>query len=254
MLTIVSGAVSVILRKNFLICIIAIIIFLCLDMLKKFSFKHLILIVSLILFAILPLQILQNCFVSESKGIPSAAWVAMGTDINNYFCGPGWYDGTGYDIYVSQDYNSAKTSQIVTQIIQDNWEKTKNDPVSASDFFYKKTISIWTEPVFQSVWSGPLENCNQYTKTRLLKSIYNGYSAENILANSMKLYMILFWGLALLFVWKPQNKHYGWQIVYLIAVGGFMFHIFWEAKSQYIYPYFFTIIPFAAFSFTFFLL
>lgn len=247
-LTIISGSIAVILRKNFLICIIAIVIFLCLDLFKKFSFKHLILMVSIIIFAIIPLKTLQNYFVVESKGVPSTLWIAMGTDIDNNHRGPGWYDGTSYSIYVSEDYNSEKAAQIATQKIKDNLQKMKNSPVSAAKFFAKKVISQWADPVFQSVWSGPLEDCNQYTKTPFLKSIFTGGFAENILSNAMKLYMIIFWGLALMFILKYQDKHYGWQLAYLIVIGGFIFHVFWEAKSQYVYPYFFSIVPFAAFS------
>lgn len=247
-LTIISGSIAVILRKNFLICIIAIVIFLCLDLFKKFSFKHLILIVSLVIFTIIPLKTLQSYFVNESKGVPSTLWIAMGTDIDNDCHGPGWYDGTSYSIFVSEDYNSEKAFQIAIQKIKNNLQKMKNDPASAAKFFYKKIISQWTDPVFQSVWSGPLEDCNQYTKTPFLKSIFNGGFAEDMLSNAMKLYMIIFWGLASIFILKYQNKYHGWQLVFLIVVGGFVFHIFWEAKSQYIYPYFFSIVPFAAFS------
>lgn len=246
--TIISGAIAVILRKNFLICIIAIAIFLCLDLLRRFSFKHLILIISIFVFSIIPLNTLQNYFVPESKGVPSTIWIAMGTDIFNEYPGPGWYDGTSYTVYVSENYNTEKTAQAATQRLNDNLQKIKNQPISAAEFFVKKVVSQWADPVFQAVWSGPLEGYNQYTKTPLLKSIYNGGLAEDILSNAMKFYMIIFWGLALLFVLKHQNKQYGWQLAYLVLIGGFIFHIFWEAKSQYVYPYFFSIVPFAAFS------
>ncbi len=247
-LTIVSGAAAVFLRKNFLICIIAIVIFLCLDLLKRFSFKHLILIASVIILAIVPMSTLQSYFNVEAKGIPSTAWIAMGTDIDNVTKGPGWFDCTSYETYVAEDYDAQKTSQIATQKLKDNLQKMKDSPVTTAVFFSKKVISQWTDPLFQSIWSGPLEDCDQYAKTPFLKSIYNGGFAEDILSNAMKLYMIIFWGLALMFVLKYQDKHYGWQLVYLMAIGGFIFHIIWEAKSQYVYPYFFSIVPFAAFA------
>ena len=35
---------------------------------------------------------------------------------------------------------------------------------------------------------------------------------------------------------------------FLTLIGGFLFHLVWEGKSQYIYPYFFSLMPFAALS------
>jgi len=42
--------------------------------------------------------------------------------------------------------------------------------------------------------------------------------------------------------------HTQWQLPFLLLVGGFLFHTVWEGKSQYIYPYLFGLIPFAAFA------
>lgn len=36
------------------------------------------------------------------------------------------------------------------------------------------------------------------------------------------------------------------QDVTLVVVGGFIFHTLWEAKAQYILPYFILLIPFSA--------
>lgn len=37
-----------------------------------------------------------------------------------------------------------------------------------------------------------------------------------------------------------------WEPAYLFLIGGFLFHIFWEGKSQYIYQYLLVLVPFAS--------
>ena len=41
--------------------------------------------------------------------------------------------------------------------------------------------------------------------------------------------------------WKPEQL-----VLLLIFLGGFAFHTIWEAKSDYVLPYFVLLIPYAA--------
>ena len=45
-----------------------------------------------------------------------------------------------------------------------------------------------------------------------------------------------------------NRKNLSWEIIFLlmIFIGGFMFHILWEAKSRYIIPYLVVLIPIAS--------
>lgn len=247
-ITVVSCCVAVMLRKNFIIAVIAIIIFLGLDLLKKFSFKHLVLIVCILVSLILPTKVLPNSFVKGTDGTPSLLWVAMGTDIDNNYSGPGWFDGSATIIFGSNDFDSEKAKEQGKDKLSENIQKIKAEPLAACKFFHYKNVSQWTDPLFQSIWTGPLEYCGQQTKTTLLKSLYGGGTAENILATIMKAYMLGFWGLCLIYIIRHRKEHDGWQLCFLMLIGGFLFHTFWEAKSQYVYPYFFSLIPFAAYA------
>lgn len=247
-LTVVGGCMAVILRKNFLIGVVAMVIFICLDMLKGFSFRHLALLVCISVSLVLPLKVLPAVFVGGETGTPSVLWIAMGTDIHNDVRGPGWYDASNKRIYKASGYNSQIAQELGEEKLKDNLEEIKSHPWEACNFFMDKTISQWCDPLYQSLWSGPLEDCGQYTKTPLLKSLYNGNDAEDALATGMKAYMLTFLGLSLAFVLFYHKEHDGWQLCYLMLIGGFLFYMFWEAKSQYVYPHFFALIPFAAFS------
>lgn len=242
----VGVGAAVLLRKNFLIGVIAIGICLCLDMLKRFSAKHLVALAAVAISLLLPLKILPAAFIGDTGGMPSVLWIAMGTDIDNDMRAPGWYDGSNNYIFHLSDYDSAIAQEKGVEKIQNNIRKITTDPRAAGGFFLRKTISQWCNPLYQSLWSGPLTDCGQQTHTPLLQSLYTGGSAEDILSNGMKIYVLAFFGLGLLFILRYHKQYDGWQVFFLTLIGGFLFHLIWEGKSQYVYPYFFSLMPFAA--------
>ncbi len=247
-LAVVGGCVTVLLRKNFIIGVIAIAIYVCLDMLRRFSIKHLILLVSVGISLLLPLKLLPAIFIGETSGMPSVLWLAMGTDIDNTVCGPGWYDGSHYYIFESSDYDPAAAQEKGVEKLQHNIDKITEDPSAAFRFFVNKTASQWSDPLYQSLWTGPMEECGQHTHTPLLQSLYTGGAAETVLSSAMKSFSLAFFGLCLLFLLRYKASYDGWQMGFLTLIGGFLFHLVWEGKSQYIYPYFFSLMPFAALS------
>ena len=243
-----GSCMAVLLRQNHLIGIIALGIYLLLDWMKKPSCRQMVFLTVLLLSVLLPGRCLTSHFLGEAKGAPPVLWVAMGTDLDNQVRGPGWYDGSNRRIFQSADYDSEAASRAGMEKLEKNLQKIRERPGEAAAFFLKKNVSQWCDPLFQSLWSGPLEDCGQYTKTPLLRSLYNKGFGEAILATVMKLYMLVFWGLCLVYLVQHGADHTQWQLPFLLLVGGFLFHTVWEGKSQYIYPYLFGLIPFAAFA------
>ena len=86
----------------------------------------------------------------------------------------------------------------------------------------------------------------QTTYTPFLQSLYSGGDVENAFEAYTKCISLLIWAGALIYL-LVCRKHIGWEIPFAYFVGGFLFHLFWEGKSQYVYPYVFCLIPFAAF-------
>ena len=125
----------------------------------------------------------------------------------------------------------------------------KAEPARARRFFLDKTISQWCDPMYESVWTGPLEDCGQYTHTEILQSLYTGGTWAAGIADYLKTLCIGLWVFALLFLIFSGGKQTGWEMLYLYFIGGLLFHTFWEGKSQYTYTYLFVLIPFAAYAF-----
>ena len=111
-------------------------------------------------------------------------------------------------------------------------------------------ISTWTDGTYQSIWSGPLEDCGQDVNTNILKSIYSGgklFKGVHLLGRMITLSIYI--GTIAFYVLRLINKEnlyitYYFPIIYLC--GGFLFHLIWETKSQYVWTYVYMLIPLAA--------
>lgn len=246
--TVIGACLAVALRKNFIIGAIAIIIYLCLNLLKQFSIKQLVAILCVVVSLIVPLKVLPLAFGVDKTGAPSVLWMAMGTDIDNNVRGAGWYDDSNNQIYSGTGYNAEAAQEIGTQKLKQNLYKMAERPIDTGKFFLKKTVSQWCNPLYQSLWIGPLENLNHHAHTPLLKSLYTGGTAESLLSNALKIYVLALFGLSTVFIVRYYKRFNGWELFFLLLIGGFLFHTIWEGKSQYVYSYFFGLIPFAAFS------
>ena len=244
-------AVAVLLRNNNLIGGIAIIIYLVLHMLRSPQKRKLLAAAAMIPCMLLPGSLVQHCFEARTgadldQGIPTVLWVAMATNIDNRTSGPGWYDASSYLTYMEAGAHSEKAAAAGAEMLRQNMEKIKQEPARAALFFRDKVISTWCDPLYQSLWSGPAQIYGQTTYTPLLLSLYGDGKTEDLAEYCTKLLSLTIWLGACLFLIMKNTDSNGWKLFFLYLIGGFLFHIVWETKSQYVYPYVFGLLPFAA--------
>lgn len=79
---------------------------------------------------------------------------------------------------------------------------------------------------------------------RVLKSLYAGGKVEELCNLLTKCVLIVIYTSALCFLVRQKDDRA--QLFYLYFIGGFIFHLFWEAKSQYVYTYVFMLLPICA--------
>lgn len=149
------------------------------------------------------------------QGMPKLTWVAMGLEDGGE--APGYWNGTSVRIYTENDYDTRKTTQAAAQ---------------------------WSEPTF-----GSIEISRNRESEKPLPGWIAGIYEENENAwyiELCNLYQTLVYMGTVLYVltrWKTVRKE---ELIYaVIVMGGFVFHLFWEGKSQYVMPYFWLLIPYA---------
>ena len=106
---------------------------------------------------------------------------------------------------------------------------------------------MWAEPMFQSVWSGPGIDGGASVTKRALRSLYAGWKVEKLCDLFAKCMLVTIYAAALHFRIRQKEKGGKVQLFYLYFIGGFVFHLFWEAKSQYVYTYVFLLLPICAY-------
>ncbi len=181
-------------------------------------------------------------------GMPKTLWIAMGLQDNDFRM-DGWSNAYNEQTYMEYDRDSERSSAAAKENIKERLEYFKNNPDKACRFFTNKLRSTWTEPTFQSLWSGPLADSGQHMKTGFLKELYGGetaYEAVNRFGSVITalIYICSLAGLIYNFIYRRETGFFGLTVC-LYLTGGFLFHAVWETKSQYVYPYVYMMIPFA---------
>lgn len=203
--------------------------------------------------AVLSLSLVKWGYAMESKmpvgeGMPKTLWTAMGLQDNDSRM-DGWSNAYNEQTYLHCHYDGREASAKAAADIRERLGYFAANPDKAYRFFKNKLCSTWTEPTFQSLWSGPLSDCGQTVKTSFLKNLYGGGAGYDALNGFGSVITALIYGSALaglIFRFAARRKIGFFGCVTLMyLVGGFLFHLVWETKSQYVYPYVYLLIPFA---------
>ena len=252
-LMIIFSMLACALKQNYLIASIAMFITLFIKALNKDAdFKRkisiiipgiMLLVMSFSINKLITFYFEKMYDVEIGNGIPIVAWVAMGTDLDNNSSGPGRYDNSvcqdyfdcGQDTKILKDYEK-------TRIIN-NIQNSINNPIKAISFYIKKIASMWSDPMFQSLWSGPSNAGITKIDNSFLNSLYFGGTVEKIIALFCKCILVIIYACAFMFTKRHLRDNPISIFFILYFIGGFIFHLFSEGKSQYTFMYVYMLIP-----------
>ncbi len=252
---------SVMLRKNTLILILAVLITVILTALAKRRQRLLLLALgcAVCCFFALPLTrfwLEQRSGSSLSAGVPPMSYFAMGMQESSR--GNGWYNAFNFDTYQACDMDTERTNEASQAAIRERLSYFKANPGYAASFYLHKYLSQWTDGTYASrqatlaTFGGRREFFN-----RIYEGEYSPYfiSFCNVYQNILYLGAFLF-ALGAFFPGPSEktsasDRRPGFPLyVYLGMIGvfgGFLFHMIWEANSRYILPYGLLLMPYAAY-------
>ena len=171
------------------------------------------------------------------EGVPMVAYVAMGLQEGDR--APGWYNRYVKEVYMENLFNYEDTKKAARNEIIKSIEGFASNVNGAGAFFVRKISSQWNNPTFQS-----LDVIAGRDGKDGLRWLWDGKNARAIYISFMNIMQT--WILAGCFLYAVfrMKKFIWWEILFpLIFIGGFCFHLFWEAKSIYAVPYFLLLIP-----------
>ena len=180
------------------------------------------------------------------KGMPSLVWAAMGTREGMDGAEAGWYNKDySWDLFVEEaDKNPEKAKELAVQVIRDSSFIFRENPSYMKDFYKRKIVSQWNEPTYCSQVE---TNSRVEERAPIMDRLYKG-DLWKPFVRFMDVYQSLIYvGVLIFLLILVRKKTPVEYLALLIAViGGFIFYIFWEARSRYIFPYFMMMIPMAA--------
>lgn len=184
--------------------------------------------------------------VATGKGIPKTAWVAMGLR-NDYY---GWWDGYNQYVYKRNhcDYDAANREALQTTVTRAGHLLKR--PTALCKFLVYKTASQWCNPTFQGIC---IQN-SRSSSIELSPFVQSVLSDDGTLGRIAELILdmvqtLVYAGTAFWLMLDRKNINLYQLLPAILFIGGFLFHLVWEAKCQYTIVYFYLIIPYAVLGF-----
>lgn len=243
----VGMGLATVLKSNYAIYMIAEIIFIALKILadkspdrKKICGRLLLIGAILICFFIGRIGVnasIRNINNGEEvKGIPMMAWVVMG--LQDGKGAPGWYNAYNNTVYMTNNYDYDKTREVVMNDLKQRIKGMSHRPTESISFFVKKVSSQWNNPTFQSLWI--LEGRSEREGSiGILQE--KGRSVYIFLVNLLQTWILA--GTLLYTVLRLKKSSMEEIVLPITFVGGFVFHLFWEAEGLYAILYFPLLLP-----------
>lgn len=240
------AGIAVLLKKNYLIVILALLILLLFHAICK---KHRRALLSMAL-----IVMSYFCFTSGAKlitekitgeqlgdGIPSIAWVTMGLQEGSR--ASGWYNRYSVNVYQDHYNDSTQTTLAATKDLKERLHSFATHPLSAVNFFTRKTASQWSDPSFQCffILKDPVMNMKE---SPLLFDMLDGTSNRYLQVYLDLLQSVIYLGLFFFCIYEWRRLRLWDLLPAIVFLGGFLFHLFWEAKGQYTICYFVLLFPY----------
>lgn len=240
---------SVMVKNNYLIFMIALIIYTVAEMLRRRNIQIILLSFAVIagfcMQAVIPKLVIEKITGCDlNNGASSWAWIDMGLRPNaGTTYADGWYNGQIAALYENNGYDTKKEAVAAKEEIKAYLELYRNDSKALVSFLSKKVASQWNNPEFQCFWITNVRGTNirQSSFITGILSVKDNSAHMNYLniLQSLILFGSLIYAIDAFF----RKSFVGTTVLPLTFIGGFIFHIFWEGKCQYTLPYFMILIP-----------
>jgi hypothetical protein len=243
-------ALAAYVRSNTWIVIAAIAIVLLLRAIRKKSWQPLLFAVLIAGFAIPFPKIAQSSYeerigTSFGDGYPKTYWIAM--SLQEGWKATGW-QVQAYQLEMESEYGEDMTA-VDTRAradIRTGIRDLMQEPGALGTYLYEKLVSQWDEPTFTSIWI--TKSVGHYLEPAPVTKVVYGDAFDEIFRFAAgKMIKLLYFGFALGAVGLLKKRTEEQMILPLTILGGVLFHLIFEAKSQYVLEYLPLFAPLAAY-------
>lgn len=243
-----AAAVAIKSNNNIVLVAVAAIIFVMMFRRKKFI-KDIIYLALTCTLAISIMPVIKSSYEKRSgedlgEPIPYSAWFVLG--LNETYNGPGWYNPYHtIDLYSNAGFDPAEANKEAVRRIGERIKYFRENKQYTNEFFYKKFLSQWNETTYQSIWNNTIR-ANYEPRSGIAEWVCDKHQSG--VKNYMDLYAQLIFAACFAgIIACLKNKNFLSITLPLIILGGMLYHLLAEAKSQYSLSYFILMIGFAGY-------
>lgn len=250
LLSIVCFALAVLLRKNILVLIIAVVITVIFQWIGRRKWEWLAYGIAVAVCSIMILPTVLSVYEKAAgstvnSGVTAKSYFAMGMQESDGR-GPGWYNGFNYDTFEQSGCDPVAADIISDAAIKERMDYFGKNPGKAVSFYSRKIATQWFDGTYaslQATWA------TMSDRSQFFNQVYEGKYNFAFVIYCEALQSLVYVGAficALRMVVKKEKKCF-WKYMFAIGVfGGFLFHILWEASSRYIVTYSLLLLPYSA--------
>ena len=263
-LSAISIALSIIIKKNYSIFLCGIIIYLLFERIIKSQnpIKVLVIFIAMYLTTNLGFNLTVKYVykINLPEGLPMITYVYMGMS-EPVDKAPGWYSDIPKTIHDQNAGNNASIVNSTKKLIGDRIVYFAKNPITFISYFSQKFASTWLNPTFQTIWCSIPGNRYRLDEDyahylgyhEKILSIVGGnlYKVEEKYFDALEIVIFVFSGISLFSVAHRINKNtkevnINLLLLPLIFIGGLAFHLIWETKAIYVIQYYYLLLPFTA--------
>ena len=253
LLSVLCITLAVMIKSNNLIGLVAVcgVAFLALWK-KKNLIPGIIYIVAAVIMASSISSVVKSSYENRSgadlgEAVPFVSWFALGMNEPSFIeTAPGWYNyGSTISNFEAHNFDADAAGEYSKQNIKDRLKVFWDDPQYANDFFYKKFVSQWNETSYQSIWNNEVryhyEDMHKLADWVCHKNEFPVKRYMDIFAQ------LIFFASLFGVIFALRDKNFLALVMPLVILGGVLYHLLAEAKSQYAMPYFILMTGFAGY-------
>ena len=278
-LSVIPMSLMMIIKSTFIIIAIAIAVVWVIELLLHFGITNVICLVTFIAVmalsnasAKLPQSYMENLLgYSFGQGMPKTAWIAIGLQNDSVLVEmPGWWNAGALKRQEDTGNDYEKQGEGAAKDIQFELSKMVHNPAYTAWFFGKKLGSEWLAPDFQSRYfaginyenvDGNADTKHQFnlterdlsqTDAKALKTERAIDQVDELIPFMDGYQSLIYIGafVACLAIAKKNKKHKDsiksvTLLLPCIFIIGAAVYVLWEAKAQYLLPFFMCLIPIA---------
>lgn len=254
-LSLIAMFFSCVIKSNQMIFAVGIAIYCLFKSISVKKYKNLIIVPAMLLCvwlsSFIPLLVMRNLTGLPLKGgVSYVSYLAMGIQ-ENYQNYPGGYNGFNADTYAQFGGDKEAQSAYAAEVYIKELTAMTEEPAYLLNFFTRKQLHQWADPAYKAYMC--IQTCPEHDTALWFYEFIRPEHAYPVII-ALSFFQVIVWAGVVLSLWfVKRHKHLEEALIMpLIFTGGFIFHTFWEAKSQYVFSYFVILFPISLLGFRLF--